>query len=579
MRLHPHFLSLFGVLGLTLSLSACIDGTWQTTDPQTPDVSGDMVDMADTMPDAQVPVIPVGPLAGRSDMRLLTRYEYDNTVSSLFGRPLGQSEDKNFPSENLVGWFENDSGSHKVSPLLIRKYMEASEAIAQDVLAIDRAQVLSCDESTQTPEVCARTLLEDLLPRAFRRPATQPEIDAFLARFDAALALHGYDIALEMTLGAILQSPQFLYRIELREQSMPGEGPLDGGMVAEEVELVGPYEMANRLSYFLWASMPDDALFEAAQRGELSTVEQIEAQVERMLPDPKTAQMVREFHRQWLGLQGLNSIVKSTSFYPKWDASLRQDWRESLDLFIDHVFWEKGDFASFMTSPVVYLTQDLARLYNVTPPEGEEGVFAHDADAKERFGIMTQPALLALLANSNQSSPILRGVFIRERLLCQHIGAPPDDAELTPPDPDPNATTREIFAEHTTNPTCASCHVLIDPLGFGFEHYDGVGHYRTTENNYPVDASGMLTSVGDPDVLGSFKDASELMNRLSQSPLVPSCMSKQWLQFALGRSIDSSDKPSQQAINTAFAASGWRWDAMFRAIVISDSFRYRTIQE
>ena len=577
MRVPSQLLPLLGVIALAASLSACIQGSWQTDDPEGGlDASDDMPDVA---PDLIDPVLPTGPLAGRSDMRLLTRYEYDNTVSALFGRPLGQSDAKSFPSENLVGWFENDAGSHKVSPLLLRKYMEASEAIALDVLATDRQTLMGCDEATQTPEACARTMVQGLLPRAFRRPATSEEVDAFVARFEAALALHGYDLALEMTLGAILQSPQFLYRIELREPSMQGQGPQDGGMDPAEVELVGPYEMANRLSYFLWASMPDEALFEAAQRGELATVEQIQAQVDRMLPDAKTAQMVREFHRQWLGLQGLDSIVKATSFYPKWDATLRQDWRESLDRFIDHVFWEKGDFASFMTSPTLFLTPDLARLYDIPVPEGETGVFEHTANASERFGIMTQPALMALLANSNQSSPILRGVFMRERLLCQHIGAPPDDVEIVPPDPDPNATTREVFAIHTQDPTCASCHALIDPLGFGFEHYDGVGHYRATENNYPVDASGALTHVPDEEVIGPFADASELMGRLAQSPIVPSCMSAQWLQFALGRNTDSSDKPSHEAINTAFAASGWRWDAMFRAIALSDSFRYRLIQE
>lgn len=521
------------------------------------------------------PVVPRGPMAGLSPMRLLTRYEYDNTAAALLGFEVAITKVASFPSENLVNGFENNAWSHRVSPLLLSKYMDAADELAARAFRDHRDKLPQCDVATLGADGCADAFLNELLPRAFRRPVSAEETAEFKALFAREVDERGVEASLEIVLAAILQSPQFLYRVELFEASSAPAAPLDGGMNDQDFELVGDYELANRLSFFLWASMPDEELFAAAARGELSSPQQVRAQVVRMLADDRAKKMVHEFHRQWLGLKTLDTLVKSKTFYPSYDESLRDDFRASLNAFIDHVYWEEGTFEAFMTSNVIYLTPDLAPLYKVQPPEGELGLFKYVAPINERAGILTQPALMAVLANSNQSSPILRGIFVRERMLCQHVPPPPNDIQIVPPDPDPNATTREIFAIHTANEACAGCHSLIDPLGFGFEGYDGVGHYRTMENGIPVDASGEVTASPDPTLNGKFNGTKELALRLVGGDIAQSCLAEQWFQFALGRPFDESDKPSLDAIKASFKGTGYRWASLFEGIATSDSFRYR----
>ena len=563
-----------------LCLSACDSNKTQKDPPPSTDMTQD--DMSDMSPDADMDVIvrPVGPMAGTTPARLLTRYEYDNTVSDLFGQSFQLTKTLSFPSENLVGWFENDAWSHKVSPLLINKYTEASEVVTEQLLK-DKGTLLGCDLNTTAEQACVDAFLPKLVERAFRRPVTNEEIQHVRDIYAKQLASESDpDSALAIAIQSVLQSPQFLYRLELGEPSADAQPPQDGGMTQSDFELIGSYEMASRLSYFLWASMPDQTLIELAQKGELSTPEQIEAQVERMLQDDRAKRMVRQFHRQWLTLKKLESVVKAKNYYPKWKDSIRDDWRISLERFIDYAFWEEGTFEAFMTSNVVFMTNDMAQMYNVEIPADSGGVFKYVAPVNERFGIMTQPGLMGMLGNSNQSSPILRGIFMREHLLCQVIPPPPNDQEIEPPDPDPNATTREIFAIHTANEQCAGCHNLIDPVGFGFENYDGVGHFRTMENNFPIDSSGALTASPDPTLNGPFDNARELAMRLAGSDVVQSCMTNQWFQFALGRNHDKSDAPSLEGVKAKFKASGYKWDALFKAIATSDSFRYRRkIQE
>lgn len=531
------------------------------------------VDMA---PDMMVePEVPRGPMAGLSPMRLLTRYEYDRTLTALLGFEVATSKMLSFPSENLVDGFENNAWSHRVSPLLLSKYMEAGEQLGAKAVTQHADKLPQCDVASTGAQACGAAFLAEFLPRAFRRPPTDDERAHFEAMFTRELERRAYPEALSLVIAAILQSPQFLYRVETFEAAADQAPPQDGGMNAQEFELVGPYEMANRLSYFLWASMPDEALFEAAKNNALSTPEQIKAQIQRMLADDRAKSMVHEFHRQWLGLKSLDTLVKEGSFFPLFEQSMRDDYRESLNAFIDYAYWEDGSFDALMTSNMLFLTPDLAPLLGVEVPADAQGIFRYAAPINERTGIMTQPALLAILANANQSSPIQRGIFVRERMLCQHVPPPPNDMQIVPPDPDPNATTREIFAIHTANESCAGCHALIDPLGFGFEAFDGVGKHRLVENGLAVDASGELTASPDPALNGKFDGIQELAARLAAGDLTQSCLTKQWFQFALGRPHDESDQPSIDAIQANFKASGYRWSALFESIALSDSFRYR----
>jgi hypothetical protein len=506
------------------------------------------------------------PSAGPAPARLLTSYEYANTVRDLVGYN-GDITDE-FPAENKVEGFENNVNARAVTRLHVRKYMKAAETIAGDVVANRLDELLPCAPGEVGEQACGRQFVEQFLRRAFRRPPTDGEIDDFVGRFEQARSEWGFETGIEQTLRAILQSPQFLYRLK----------PIDGADDGETVRLEG-YELASRLSYLLWASTPDEELLAAAAAGELTTREQVERQVRRMLDDPRAHNAVYQFHRQWLHLHKLDSMAKDAERFPNFEASMTDDWKESLRKFVvDAYFGADNTLESFLTTPKVYLSDALAGLYDVETKTAE-GMNSYRFEADQRSGLLTQPALMALLSNANQGSPIQRGVWVREQLLCQTIAPPPADANITPPDPDPDATTREKFRQHTADPQCAGCHQKIDPLGFGFEHYDGVGRYRETDSGKSVDASGELTGIQNQSLTGEFDGAVELAERLSRSREVRNCITSKWYTYAMGRSPTSSEKCVLRNIQQSFAESGGDFREMLVALTTSEAFRYRTVDQ
>lgn len=486
--------------------------------------------------------------ANDAPARLLTRYEFDNSVRDLLGVDLGLARE-HLPPENSTGGFENNVSSHVVNTLLVRKYLEIADEIAIAAVAQNNY---------------GDGFVPDLLYRAFRRPPTSDEVKAFEALHAASAEQWGATRAREMTISAILQSPQFLYRLEFAD-----------GRAPNQIVQNSPYEMASRLSFMMWSTIPDQALLDAASRDELRTKAQIEAQVRRMLEDPRAKDTVAHFYRQWLHLDALSDSVKDEATFPEMPGELSQDWRASIDAWIDYVHHDGGGtLDALLTSDSVFVTPDLATMYEMGSVDAMERVSMADS----RAGLLTQPALLALLAYPEQGSPIHRGIFVREQLLCQKLAPPPDDVPIEPPDPDPNATTRERFAQHTEVDGCANCHRLIDPIGFGFEEYDALGRYRTEEAGQPIDASGELLGSGDKELDGPFVGAMELTRRLAESDVVAHCVADQWTTFALGQPPTNADLCSKDGIREAFAQSR-SFEDLFVAIATSDAMRYRVIQE
>lgn len=572
--------SWLGVLGMCISFSACDCRGGMQQQPADMSVAGDP-DMSSGPDDMMsVVLVPEGPMAGRTAMRLLTRYEYDQTVSDLLG--VTSIEAQQFPPENTADGFENNAWIHKVNPTTLRYYMEASERLSTEAYASPPAELVPCVPAQEGAEVdtnACKAGFESFIYRAFRRPVKQDEVAIIHGLYDTFLEEEGVEQAFKVSLQGVLQAPQFLYRVELYEASPVTLPPRDGEMTPEDFELVGPYEMASRLSYFFWGTMPDEELLELAGQGQLNTPEVLEAQVTRMLSDARSRRMVYQFHRQWLGLDRLASLGKDKAIYPEWNLALRDDFRASLDAFVEHAYWEEGSFEALMTSSTVYLTPAMASLYGEEVPADHGGLWKAQMPADQRKGLLTQPAILSMLAYANQSSPIARAIFVREKLLCQHLPPPPSDQDITPPDPDPGLTTREVFAIHTEQETCASCHLLIDPLGFGMEDFDGLGRKRTTENNRPVDSSGELVNSPDSSINGEFDGAVELAALIAGSEKIPECLAEQWFTFAMGRHSDKSDEASFTQIRERFKESGYRFNALFQAIVLSDSFRYRKKKE
>jgi hypothetical protein len=504
-----------------------------------------------------------GPSVGMTGLRLLTGYEYDNTVLDLLGDATRPS--LAFPPENQTTAFENSWIDHRASKDLVRVYMDTAEDVAGRAVSERMASLLPCDPLAVGEVECGHAFVDELLPRAFRRPAEPDERAAFVALFDGAHAQHGFSEAVSVVVQAALQSPQFLYRLEpVPDDALPGD----------VLPVVG-YEMASRLSYFLTASMPDDELFAAAADGGLSTREEVEAQARRLVASEGGRRTVREFHRQWLDLTGLASVSKDPAMFEGLPTDVGAAWQASVEQFAEHVLFDgAGTLEELMSSELAFLPPELAALYADGPVDPVTGAVTL---AGERAGVLTQPGLMALLAYPDQSSPVARGVFVRERLLCQHLPPPPNDVMIEPPDPDPDATTRERFAEHTSNPACAGCHMLIDPLGFGFEHYDAIGRWRTEENGLPVDASGTLANIGDTEQVGPYDGAVELADKLLASTDFQACVAHQWTTFALGREPNEADECAMEGIRQSLTDTGGDIRELLVAIATSDAFRFRVV--
>ncbi|HET9929860.1 MAG TPA: DUF1592 domain-containing protein [Polyangiaceae bacterium] len=492
-----------------------------------------------------------------SPLALLTRVQYDNTVADLLGDSSNPS--KVFPPENQVEGFKNNAVANLASPLSVEKYLAAAETLS--ATARGRINDFAPCASGQDQAECGRTFVRTFGLKAFRRPLTDSEQKVFNDLFETVRARSGYETAFELTLQALLQSPQFLYRAD----SLAGPTEQTGAVA------LGPYELASRLSYFLTGSMPDSTLFTAAAENRLVSDADVEREARRLLTTPRAHGVVREFHHQWFMMDALPSVLRAfpTSFGSD-TAWVAKDWLESFDRFIDHVYWESGSVSELFTSKRVYVNSRLARLYGVTGG-GDDFV---SAELPDRAGVITQPALMALLAHTDQTAPVQRGVFMLERLMCSAVPPPPPTVKAVPPDPDPNATTRERFDVHTKDPACNGCHRLIDGVGFGFEAYDQLGRYRTTENGLAIDASGEVL-ISDAELAGSFTGAQELAARLAASSRARDCVATNWYRFALGRLEGEGDRCSLDDVKHRFADSKGDFRELLVAITRSVAFRYR----
>jgi hypothetical protein len=321
--------------------------------------------------------------------------------------------------------------------------------------------------------------------------------------------------------------------------------------------------------------MPDAALFEAADADLLRSPEQIEEQARRMLETPRAREAVKNFHRQWLRLDDIQPYIaangKNFEIYPDYRAKYLPMWRTETEAFLDYaIFEEDADVEQLFTASYSFMNKELAEFYGVTGPSGDEFERV-DLDPSKYSGFLTQAGLLALHAKPDRSSPIHRGKFVREVLLCQSP-PPPPDVVPEPPSVDENQTTREQFTQHSEDPLCASCHQLMDPIGFGFEHFDGIGRYRDTEWGLPIDASGELIGT---DIDGTYDGVVELAQRLASSEQVKNCIVKQWFRFGYGRAETKDDTCSIDIIREAFAAADYDVKELIVALTKTDAFRYR----
>jgi len=497
------------------------------------------------------------PSPGAAPLHPLTRFQYNNIVRDLLGDSSQPAQA--FPPENEVDGYRTMAAANQANPLLVESYVTAAEGVATRATGGRLADVAPCDAG-RDPVACGHDFVNSFATRAFRRPLTDGELTPLLTLFDAGNAT-SYAKGVELVIQTVLQSPQFLYRVDsLRAPTA------ESGAVA-----LGGYELASRLAFALWGSVPDADLLAAAGQGKLLAAKDVEREARRLLEDPRAHDIVRDFSEQWLVLSRLDGAVREGTDLDV--STLNASLRESLTSYLDATYFgPQGNFELLFKDPNVWVNDTLAPLYGGNAPASG---FAAQTLPDPRFGLLTQPALLTILSHSDQTAPVARGVFVRERFLCLNVLPPPPTVNAVPPDPDPTATTRERFRQHTEQAACSGCHKLIDGVGFGFERYDQLGRYRATENGFDVDESGEMLDSGEADLDGAFAGVGELAERIAQSPMARDCLATNWYRYTFGRQEAPDDSCSLAQLKERFAGSGGDLKELLVALTQTDSFLYR----
>ena len=381
-----------------------------------------------------------------------------------------------------------------------------------------------------------------------------------------------------MLLQVVLQSPGFIYLFEA------GEG--DASATSRKLK---SYEVASRLSYFLWDTMPDDALIAAADGGELDDPEGLQAQAKRLLDDPRAERAVQRFMSSWLQLDGgvlhnaLEEVEKDAALYPQWNPALQAAMRVETEAFVKRAFFEQnGSLEELLSAKYAYVNGPLADVYGVEGPANADTWEWVELDAQERGGILTRSAFLTVLSTKTVTAPIRRGVWVVEEMLCSELGDPPANAndvvvEGGVVDGELRTVRQDVIAR-TTSGECASCHSIINPVGFTFENYDAIGQWQSEEatSGLPVDASGAIQTSGDVD--GPVLGAVELSNKLASSARVRECFAERWYKTAIGKDLGDLDTCSLGDIQSSFVQGGSMKDLVL-TIIASDAFRYINVTE
>jgi hypothetical protein len=497
---------------------------------------------------------------GRLGIRRLNRAEYKNTIRDLVGIEFKAVDD--FPSDDVGYGFDNIGDLLSVSPLLLEKYMEASEKIVEQAFKSSgtRKRIIICEPKDKKEQAdCARKILGKFASRAYRRPVTDKELER-LARFVELAQKKGddFEAGIQLAVRAILASPHFLFRIEIdKEPNNP-----------KAIHPVSEFELATRLSYFLWSSMPDDELFEQAGKGTLR--KNLDTQVKRMLADAKSRALVDNFAGQWLQTRNLMSATPDPSIFPKFDGALRKAMVQETELFIEAIIKEDRSILDFLDGDFTFVNERLAKHYGIKDIKGKD--FKKVTLGDERGGILTHASILTVTSNPTRTSPVKRGKWILENILGTPPPPPPPDAGELSEEKEVvlSGTLRQRMEMHRAKPTCATCHQRMDPLGFGLENFDGIGAWRDKDGKFPIDSSGTLPGGK------TFKGPKELRAILkAKAPDFRRCLSEKMLTYALGRGLETYDKCAVDDICSALVKHDDQFSSLVIAVVKSEPFQLR----
>ncbi len=428
-----------------------------------------------------------------------------------------------------------------------------------------RRQVFVCYPRDEGEELeCAERILLHLMRRAYRREATRADLESPMKHFREGDEIGGFDAGIERALSAVLVNPHFLFRIERDPEGIPAGTAYD----------MSPMELASRLSFFLWSSIPDDELLELAANGELQKPDVLEAQVRRMLADDRSSSLIESFAGQWLYLRNLDSVIPDNRLFPDFDDNLRQALREETELFVESIIHEDGSVLNLINADYTYLNERLAKHYGIPHVYGSRFRRISLDEASRRGGLLRHGSILTVTSYATRTSPVLRGNWVLTNLLGSPPPPPPPDVpELKDNTVSASLTVRQRLEQHRANETCARCHNLIDPVGFALENFDAVGRWRETDSDEPIAATGSLADGTE------FVGVSGLEQALLKRPeLFVQTLTEKLMTFALGRGLEHYDAPAVRRIVRDARQEDYRFSRIFVGIVQSVPFQMRTAQ-
>jgi len=498
-------------------------------------------------------------------VRRLTTLEYAHTVFDTLGVDIAADAEARLPAD-----LRSDGFSNQISGLLVSfSHVEAYRDLAKLIVAQlpDLPGLVDAHTScTDFADGCESSFIEGLGARVWRRPLAADEVASLRPIFTAAHD-EGDDFvtAAGLVLEAMLQAPQFVYRLE---DELPGSG------APGELRVLGDYEIASRLSYLLWSTSPDDVLFDAARAGELHTAQQIEAQVDRMLASPRAKDTALRYIDDWLALGGLPQLNRSPELYPEFSEALARDMREETLRVAEELLWEReAPLIDLLTADFTWASPALASLYGIESPGEGWQRYSLD-DVPHRQGILTHAGVQAINGHGDQPSLVERGLFILGGVLCSSVAAPPAELDTTMSELETGRSPRYYSEARLDNATCNACHGQFDPMGWAFEPFDGIGawHDQDIEGN-ELREDGWLVIPGSAESV-PFDTVEEFSELLAQSEHVAECIGvRNPLQFAMGRPLGSADACAEQEIALSAAEGGGSYQALVRAIATHPSFQ------
>lgn len=555
--------SLLGMVAL-LGCTAAVDGSAPgSAGPPGVGAAGTL-GAAGTSAGGAAAVAPTNP--GRVTMHRLNLAEYDNTMRDLLGTTKRPSKDFEFPADDRGSDFDNVADVLTVSPLHLSSYDSAAKSLIKDALgsASQRALLVNCDLASGGA-ICARSALEAFLPRAWRRPVQTLEVDGLMAIVAVATGQgDSTETGFALALRAALLSPNFVFRPEL--------DPTPDSTVAHPLS---EYELASRLSYFVWSSMPDASLFAAAQASTLHDPAQLATQVTRMLSDPKAKALVDNFAGQWLLTRLIDDVLPDAQLFPSFDPSLRASFKAEQQLLFREVAFNGLPVDQLLTANFTFANDRLAKFYGLPPVGSDEPKRVDLTGNTQRQGLLTQGGLLTVNSHGDRTSPVLRGKFVLTALLCKDVPPPPPTVNtMVTEDAMGVQTLRQVLEQHVNNPACKACHSSMDPIGFGMENYDAIGAYRTTDRSLPIDAKSTLPG-GE-----SFDGLVQLTRLIAKDPAFPACVASKLYAYALGRGAVTKDpthldQSTLDALATRFKANGLAFPDLVAGVVSSPTFLNR----